>query len=186
MKKLTAWFGLVAGLMFVGGMVSAATTDTLLIRVTPNGTRSVAIAATEYNFNTQDLGTSTMSATAVDVENDGSLPNTYSLQLNLAGGTGTTWSDAAAPGEDAFSIYALFNAAQPALMADFGANDRILSASDTLSTAVAGGVFLGNQSGVNVSPAAANDNRNLWLRLDMPTTSSVTNEQQFNVVVTAN
>jgi hypothetical protein len=185
MKK-SMKMGLFAGLLMLTGKVWAINPDTLLIRVTPTGTRSVAISATEYDFSNQALGTSTMSLTAVDVENDGSLPNTYSLQLNLAGGTGTSWTDGAAPGDDVFSIYALFNAAQPASLAAFGGNDIIASASDTLSTNVAGGVFLGDQSGVNVAPGTAVDNRNLWLRLDMPTTSSVMAEQQFNIVVTAN
>lgn len=187
MKKFLAVLGIIAGTSLVATNLMAAISDTVLVRVTPVGTKDVTINTVEVDFGSLGISSSAVASTGIDIENTGNIAQSYQLNLDLTGGTGTPWTAATAPGADQFALYAMFNGATAPASASFdatgGANgDHVLVAPRNSTAAI----YSGAETGINVSPIAANDNRMLWLRLDMPTSSTSTNlEEQFNVVVTA-
>lgn len=184
MKKFLAALSILAGIGIIATEARAAISDTILVRVTPVGTRDVTInSPAEIDFGSVAIGGSTVAVTGIDVENSGNISQSYQLNLDLLGGTGTAWTAGAAAGTDQFALFAVFNGATQPLPAAFGAEDNVLTgAANSTATVYSNGV----ETGVNVSPVAASDNRTLWLRMDMPTFSNSANaEEQFNLVVTA-
>lgn len=187
MKKFLAAFGILS-IALVATEAMAANPASILVRVTPVGTRDVTInSPADVDFGSLAIGASAVASTGIDIENSGNISQSYRLNLNLAGGTGTLWTSSTTAGADMFALYATFNGAVAPAAGDFdvtgGANgDHVLTTTRDASASR----YAGSETGINVSPVAAVDNRMLWLRLDMPTSSTSTNtEEQFNLVVTA-
>lgn len=179
MKKLLAGLVVLGGIALYVGSAQAALTADLTITVTPAGTKSIAIAGSPYDFGSLNVGVSSVSATAVVIENDGTLPMQVGAQVTTQG---APWTVGAAPGDDIYNLRALFNTTRPA-DGDFTAVTDDLTTGLTLATAA---VYAGDESGLNVAPAAAVDNRNLWLRIDMPTSTSVSTQRSIVVQLSAN
>lgn len=178
MKKLLAGLVVLTGIALYVGSAQAAPTADLTITVTPAGTKSIAIAGSPYDFGSLNVGVSSISAAAVVIENDGTLPMQVGAQVTTQG---APWTVGAAVGDDVYNLKALFNTLRPA--------DGDFAAADDLTTAVKladGTNFEGTESAQNVAPAAAVDNRNLWLRLDMPTSTSVSTQRTIVVQLSAN
>jgi hypothetical protein len=178
MKKLLAVVVMLSGLAMLAATAKAAGTANLTITVTPTGlTKSIAIVSgTPYDFGSLPVAVSSVSATAVVVRNDGTGPMTVGFDVTTEG---APWSVGGTAGDDVYRLQALFNTARPA-DGDFdnaGTNDDLTTALQQST----GAKFAGDQTGVSVSPKAANRDRNLWLRLDMPTTSS--DDVQHTIVV---
>jgi hypothetical protein len=183
MKKFLAALGIISSIAFVASDLMAANPANILVRVTPVGTRDITLSTGTLDLGSVAIGGSTVSVSGVGIENSGNISQSYRLNIDTAGGTGTTWTPAAAAGADQFALFALFNGGTQPVPGAFGAEDIVLAGTtDSTATVYSNGV----ESGLNVSPAAASDDRTLWLRMDMPTSSTSTNlEEQFHVVVTA-
>lgn len=181
MKKLLAMMGMTMGLFALAATASAANPATLILRVTPGVTRDVTLSTGAYDFGSVNLGASTVTVTAVGVTNSGNV--TSSLALRSTGSV--NWSTGTAAGADTFLLRALFSAAQPA-PASFLAEDNVVGASTLSTTQATTSVYTsaasGGVDGTSVAPAAS---RNLWFRLDMPTSSSSSAQQNISVEVLA-
>jgi len=81
---------------------------------------------------------------------------------------------------DRFILRGVFNATEVATN-DFGPEDTI-EEDIRWSQATSTFTITGSYTGVNVE---ADDNRNIWFRLDLPTGSSTSHDQQITVTITA-
>ncbi len=173
MKKFLA----VVGLMMMAGGAMAATSANLVLNVTPTGTKSVTLSTGTINASLNVAQANNIISTGVVVNNAGNVPATYQLVV-----ASPLWTVAGAAGVDTIHMQAEFNSAVPG-SAPFGsAANYDLTTSNKTSTA---SVFFGNQSGLNVAPAA---NVSLWFDIDMPTalSSPASNSTQaLTVTVTA-
>jgi fibronectin-binding autotransporter adhesin len=138
---------------------------------------SVQFGAAAYNFGIVSMGASTISTSAITVTNYGNASQTYALSASTTGAT--VWSIGVATPTimDRFVVFGNFNSSQPS-STTFVNLDVITST----PTAASASVYSGDQLGVAAAPATQ---KTLWLRLDMPPSTTVTNVQQFNLVVTA-
>lgn len=143
----------------------------------PSAVIGVGIDVVSYNFGTVSLNTTTISTSAAIVTNAGNVSQTYSLSAAPQGGS--IWSiKASTPTAfDQYVLFGQFNSGQPT-NASFVAADSIVGT----PTAASASVYAGNQTGLNVPAGAA---RNLWLRLDMPLSSSTTDQHLLNLDVSA-
>jgi hypothetical protein len=139
---------------------------------------SVSLSTHSYNFGTVNLANTTVSTLAVTVTNGGNTTETYSLSVATTGAQ-TVWGvKVATPTTlDKFVLFGLFNSVQPSSNT-FLVNDVIL----TTPTASTASIYKGDQSGLNT---AIGSSQKLWMRLDMPLTTSTTVQQQMNLTVTA-
>jgi len=152
--------GAIATLAMIGliGAAQAVNPDTMVISVTPSVTYSVSIASPMvqgYQFGTVALGATTISTVAIVVSNNGNVSEFFSLAVsNTSPGTWTPTTGAV--GSDTFRLRAHFNTTQPA-SATFA---------DALTNSPPGvAATLYGQSSTKTNASAS---RNLWLRLEMP------------------
>ncbi|MBK8126126.1 MAG: VCBS repeat-containing protein [Elusimicrobia bacterium] len=144
--------------------------------------RSVSVTAgSPYLFGLLAVGSSSHTATAVTVLNDGNVTSTYSLSVATST-PGSPWAIGAAlpTAANIAVLSAGFHPARPAL-GGFAAEDVV-----TGSPAFASGAVFsidGSQTGSAVSPG---QNRFLWFRLDMPAASDTEATQDLTVTITAN
>jgi hypothetical protein len=144
--------------------------------------RSVSVTSgSPYLFGSLSVGSSSHTATGVVVLNDGNVASTYSLSVATTT-VGSPWSIGSAlpTSADVAVLSAGFHPTRPAL-GDFAAED-IVTGSAALAT---GAVYSidGSETGVGV---IAGQNRTLWFRLDMPTSSDTEAAQDLTVTITAN
>ena len=150
----------------------AKAASNLDITVSISATKSLTLGTSFYSFGAQSIGTSVVSASAIDVTNASSaLTESYAITGADAPSTesGTSWTLSTTPGTDTFALAAQFSTAAPS-------NADASWASDDLnnSTAVnADDTTLGNgthaEAGYQVVPSAV---RKLWFRLKTPTAIS--------------
>jgi len=183
MKRL---IGLLTGIVLVvglAGLASAATSDSITLKVTCVIGLSVDIPQDEYNFGDVAPRTPTISTEAIVVNND-SGGRTEDYQINSATSTASwnliTTDPASAADEDVFSLKAMFKSTQPS-GADFPAGsylntDAVDQQNMNINFGTAG------YSGDNVVDGA---DRNLWFRLHTPWSTTDTTEQSFSVTITA-
>lgn len=140
---------------------------------------SVSFSANAYAFGTVNLGATTISTSPITVVNHGNVPQTYELSVSTTGPS-TVWAvGTGLPNAmDQFALFGTFSATQPNASA-FGSEDILIST----PTAATGSVFsVGGQTGVSVPQQSS---LNLWLRLNMPPSTTTTDQQQMKVNVTA-
>jgi hypothetical protein len=151
--------------------------DTMLVSVTPgNFAYGVVISspltygATGYDFQTVNLGATTMSTIAIVVKSSGTIAEFFGVAISNSIQDGWT-PVASAPGYDQFEMQALFNGAggEP-LSGSFGA------ALGTSPPGTASGTF--GQGAVKIAPG---NTQNLWLQLTMP--SSVASQKPQTMVL---
>lgn len=176
MKKSVKVFLILAS--FAGSYPAfAAVSDSITVLVTPTGTKGVSIDATEYNYGTKSVnGSAHISTATITVQNTGTISSSWSLKVD---NTGTDWNIANSAAADTYSLQAIFNSVQPSA-GDFNLIEDNLSAVD--QQCISPGKFGGDQNCMNVPPSAT---RSLWLKLGMPTSSNVENQQRIGVVITA-
>ena len=179
MKRLRV---ILVSLVAVAGIVGLAyggDTDSLNIKVTLATNIEVNIQETEFNFETLIGGQTSVSWSAVTVENT-STSNREDWQLELANSANWTYVTAGMPGPEEFL-----------LMAQFGTSPGTWSSTDHALTTTAQDCsvtqYFGNgtksECGLDV-PAAAT--RSLWFRITMPEYSAFGGtEQTIPVTVTA-
>lgn len=146
---------------------------------------SISTPVGGYNFGEVSLGASTQSVagasgSSITVTNDGNLPENFAIKCET-NTVGSSWYPGATQGADRFVLKAGFHtSAQPAISSF--ADDDIVS-SGTYKTCTTSIFSIdGSKAGVNVP---VNDTINLWLRLDMPTTSGTAASQEIILFIRA-
>ena len=153
---------------------AAKNPDTMTVSVTPNSTYGVAISspyAAGYNFGTVTLNNTTGSTLAITVQNSGDTAEYFSLAINAQSGP---WAPVAVKGAvDKFVLYSSFTVAnsQP----DYS---TVTSTVDVTAPSTAAGQW-GQASKTNATVS-----KYLWMKLDMPVTSSVAGQQNLTLSIT--
>jgi hypothetical protein len=179
MKKFLAAVGLMTGLMVLAGTAMAANPATFTLRVTPGVTRDVTLSSALYDFGTISIGGSTITPTAVTVTNSGNVTETFALRTSNS----ANWAPGAAAGADVFHLSALFHSSLP-VAGNFGAEDDVLNvaAPGTLADNATVYTISGAYNGAGVN---ATSSRDLYFKLDMPTSTTSSAQQDINVLVAA-
>jgi hypothetical protein len=151
--------------VITGKRAEAAQPDTMTLSVTPgNIIFSVQItsvtAGTGYQFQTVNLGATTISTAAIIVKNagGGNVSEYFGMKVSNSAPDGWT-PQAGAPGTDQFRLIGELNATQLPT-ASFLAADAITGAFPGAAAT------LYNQASTKTAVAGT---KNLWLRLEMPT-----------------
>ena len=171
MKKLIIGL-MVVGLMGMMAGTAMAATDSANINllVTPVVATSLIVSPTWYDFGNVAVKTSTGSATAITITNDGSVAITVDKAVWTDGDWDITKSSSV---QDGFFLWAMTNASVPshtAFETALSSFTKTLQGHNTLRDSSAAGVTM-NPSGTE----------SLWFRLDMPASVSNTNEQTIHV-----
>jgi len=160
-----------AGLIVLGlGMMqnaqAAGNPDTMTISVTPSVTYAVTISSpflAGYQFGTVALAATTVSTVAIGVQNTGTIWEYFSMAVTntapdawIPGASGTA-------GNNQFGLIGEIAATQP-LVSGFAAGDALLNAIPG-----AAATLYGQAS----AKTPVSTTKNLWLKLNMPTTLSV-------------
>ena len=176
---------LASGLLVLGfGLFSkaqaAGNPDTMTISVTPSVTYAVSIASVTggagYQFGTVALAASTISTAAIVVTNTGTISEYFAMAVSNS--APDNWSAAAAgtAAANAFGLIGEFSATQPAIAAFVGGDALVNAIPGTSDT-------LYGQSSTKTNVAGT---KNLWLKLNMPTTLSVGTGGAQTMVVSIN
>jgi len=167
----------------MAGMASAATLDSITLKISCVVTLSVDIDQEEYNFGDVAARTAEISTDTIAVTNNsGGLTEDY--RINCSTST-ADWnlmtSDPADVDEDVFSLQALLMATQ-AGEADYSGKtffDTDAGTDQDMDIGFGTAAYIGD----NVPADAV---RNIWFRLHTPGTTTTGNEQSLSVTITAN
>lgn len=186
MKNTMRKLMLMGVMMLAAGGAMAALTDTVVLTVTPTGTKSVSIDLANFDFGPLVLGTTDNLSSSATVTNDGNIVSTWALRISANDGTWTAATGAQSPAADRYKLMALFD--DPAVggapvTGNFDTtNDVVVSAAAGAGTLSSATVYSGDQTGESVTVGGT---RGLWFRLDMPTSSSVSTQRSFTVEIEA-
>lgn len=135
----------------------------------------VVVSTQDLDIGGIDINTTIVISTSLLLANV-ACPVTYQLKVEALT-PGTPWVVAASPGQDAFTVSARFNTVEPALGAFVVADKLTTTPASSTPTK-----FAGNLSGADVP---VTENRLVWFKLAMPTTTSTEDPQQVRVTVYA-
>ena len=183
MKKL---IGILLGILLVvgmAGMASAATSDSITLKISCVVTLSVDISQDEYNFGNVAARTAAISTDTIAVTNNsGGLTEDYTINCSTST---ADWnlktSDPLDADEDLFSLQALLKATQ-AIEGDYSGKtffDTNAGADQDMDIGFGTAAYTGD----NVPADAV---RNIWFRLHTPGTTTSQSEQFLSVTITAN
>jgi len=183
MRKAIIVLGMV---IMVGGVVFAASTDTIKIKVTCAVDIQVEITETEYLFGTLNAGATSISTYGVTVKNTSS-SNQEDWELKMTEPGEWTSVTYGTPGQNVYKLQAQFSDTVGELSSWNDTSHSLrLSSDDCGDTRFGNGTAL--QCGYDVKNQAAGDeDRLLWFRIHMPegVTAGYTAEQEITVTVTA-
>jgi hypothetical protein len=181
-KKIIATFAFLGGIGLVA-TVEAAPTASIVLQVTPVGTKSVAVSAASYDFGSLALASvNNIMASSITVTNDGTIVETLGLRISAAD---AAWASGAVAGADTYNLRALFNGNTVPVAGDFAANDDVVTQVAPVLATTPGAIYSGTENAGTVPPVASNT-RGLWFKLNMPTSSTVSTIRSFTVEVSAN
>jgi hypothetical protein len=168
-------------MLMVVGMVSvvrAGSSDTMTLTVSVTAALDVTIYATDYDFQTIALNSTSISATSTAVRNTSSnAVETYQLKVS-PGASG--WTIAASTGGvDNVRIQAIWNTTQPASVADDTAHNL-----DAAGKTCDGANFAGNEAR-NGDSVNVNVQELLWFKLWTPQQSTSEGQKKFYLTITA-
>jgi len=138
----------------------------------------LTLSPTFYHFGPVPMGTSTGAISAISVRNDGNRPQTYSLSVSTTGTSVWNVRVGTPTVHNQFVLFGAFNATAPVSTA-YDHQDVILTSATTASSSQ---YSVGGQTGVSVAPTVS---RSLWLRLEMPSTTSTITPQTMALTVSA-
>jgi hypothetical protein len=144
--------------------------------------RSVTIEGlSTLGFGVVNLGSQVVASTGVVIRNDGTLMNKYSMRASTDT-VGTPWSvqSSTPAGPDAMVIFGLFDDDTGPVLGNFDVDDVIGPTDNSSSSSVYS--IDGSNTGTNVP---AGEDRKLWIRMDMPTTSRTETPQSIRIRITA-
>ena len=171
-NRLVVGAGICLAIVFCASAVHAINPATIDVTVT---IQNLSVSATgPIAFGTVLTSSTTVSASASTVTNDGNVTETYDLKLTNPGGWTAT---AGAPGSETYRLSAQFNAAAPTAVS-FAADHDLTTADQTSSATI----FAGDQTGLSVAASGA---RSLWFKFEAPTSTTVTTQQTITVTLTA-
>ncbi|MBN1384570.1 MAG: hypothetical protein JW983_06820 [Elusimicrobia bacterium] len=152
----------------------------LSVNIDPEG----KIPGGTYDFGEVDLAGSSQTINTIEVRNDGNTVENFAIkcETNTAN---SPWYPNTAVGNDMFVLRAGFHTASQPLITAFGAEDVVSSGTyQTCQTQGGGGRYTidGSEDGESVPE---NDTIDLWLRLDMPTTTSTIEDQKIILYIRA-
>jgi hypothetical protein len=134
------------------------------------------IGSTNYDFGFIDLAVSTVSVSSFTVRNVGNVKHDFSLSATTMT-PNTPWSISTTSGTDQAIVWGGFSTSRPAV-SNFGTEDILLNNSQLSD---ASKYAIGTSSGTAVG---INEDRYLWMRVDMPLITSTTEQQRIKVVIT--
>lgn len=170
--RLTVGLAICLASVFFASAVFAANPATIDVTVT---VQNISISTTgPIAYGVVATSSTTVSASASTVTNDGNVTETYDLKLINPGGWTAT---SGAPGSETYRLSAQFNSSQPTAVS-FAA-DHDLTTTDQTSSAT---IFAGDETGLSVAAAAT---RSLWFKFEAPTSTTVTTQQTITVTLTA-
>ena len=168
-------------MLMVAGMVSVAragSSDTMTLTVSVTAALDVTIHATDYDFGSVALNSTTISTTSTAVKNSSSnAVETYQLKVS-AGVSGWTIADSTGT-KDYVRIQAIWNTAQPGSVADDTAHNL-----DIGGKTCDGANFVGDESH-NGDSVDATIQELLWFKLWTPEQSTSEGEKKFYLTITA-
>ena len=183
-EKKTVKSILIAGVLVMGlGLLSkvqaAGNPDTMTISVTPSVSYAVTITSVNpsgYQFGTVALAASTISTWAIGVRNTGTIWEYFSMAVGNSSPDAWTPGAAGTAANNVFGLIGEFNATQPA--------DASFVGGDALTGSIPGAAaaLYGQAS----TKTAVNGTKNLWLKLNMPTSLSVGTGGAQTMVVSIN
>ena len=186
---LGKWLKVVLTALCVLGMahtVYAAATQDVTVTVTVQ-VLAVEVADTDdpHDFGAVDIGTQTVSASSVTITNDGNGIEDFELQITGSPANLAIEETAAAPGQDEYKLYALFDndgqiGGDAVEAADFDENDLILESATRRTD-----TFF--DSGDNdADDVAASATVEMWMMFYAPSNISAFHPQQtITITVTA-
>ena len=181
MKKL---IGILLGIILVvgmAGMASAATSDSITLKISCVVTLSVDIDQAEYNFGDVAARIAAISTDTIAVTNDsGGLTEDYTINCSTyTADWNLMASDPLDTDEDLFSLQALLKSAQ-AIEGDYSTKAFFDGTDQDMTEANFG------TAGYDGDDVPADAVRNIWFRLHTPGTTTTPNEQSLSVTITAN
>lgn len=178
MKKLIV---IGAIMLMVVGMVSvvrAGETDTMTLTVSVTAALDVTIYATDYDFGSVALNSTSISATSTAVRNTSSNSvETYKLRVS-AGDSGWTIAGSTG-GQNNVRIQAIWNTSEPATVPDDTAHN--LTTDDQTCD---GSLFIGTGPKDGVSESA-DEEELLWFKLWTPENSGSEGTKKLYLTITA-
>ena len=183
MKKL---IGILTGIVLVVGMAgiaSAATSDSITLKISCVVTLSVDIDQDEYNFGDVAARTAEISTDTIAVTNNsGGLTEDYTINCSTSTADWNLMtSDPADVDEDVFSLQALLKSAQ-AVEGDYSGKtffDTSAGTDQDMDIGFGTAAYIGDD-------VPADAVRNIWFRLHTPGTTTSQSEQSLSVTITAN
>jgi hypothetical protein len=179
---------LALGLLGMVKVAEAASTDTIVLRVTPVVNLSVTISSPTdgigYDFGGVDLGATSQAGLPATVTNNGNVNAQWMLRSETE--TGYTWTPGNAVATDVAVLQALFgqpNGAYP-IPGNFDITDSTMSNLVNRSSQNDLRYSTGGIMGASIPPSGPN-NRRLWFRIKMPPESTIAVEQRFRMFVVA-
>ncbi len=171
-NRFTVGTAICLALVFCASAVYAANPATIDVTVT---VQNISISTTgPIAYGVVATSSTTVSASASTVTNDGNVTETYDIKLTDPAG----WTAVSgAPGSETYRLSAQFNSSQPTAVS-FAA-DHDLTTTDQTSSAT---IFAGDETGLSVAAAAT---RSLWFKFEAPTSTTVTTQQTITVTLTA-
>jgi len=178
MKKLIV---IGAIMLMVVGMVSvvrAGSSDTMTLTVLVTAPLDVTIYATDYDFGTVALNSTSISTTSTAVRNTSAAAvETYKLRVS-AGDSGWTIASSTA-GQNNVRIQAIWNTTQPASVADDTAHNLTIADQTCNGSLFAG---TGPKDGVSES---VNEEELLWFKLWTPQQTTTEGTKKLYLTITA-
>jgi hypothetical protein len=149
---------------------------------------SVSISTDTYDFGEVPLGQSTHTVSIISVTNDGNIKETYSLKISsvtLYDNSPSLWkSTDTTTGYNRFIFYAIFHGTDVASgyfdLTDAVVDENRSSTSERYTYEDGSPPY--KQTGVAVPPG---EERKIWFRLDMPTSTTTGKKEKIKVTITA-
>lgn len=173
--KMLARIVAVMAALGAGSAALAVNPGTSSVKAQVASNLSVLVTGT-YDFGIVPVSSTTVSASAVTVQNNGTgVTETYRLHLTEPANW-THVNDPTPVGSDTYHLNAMFNTVAPLV---WTTANTYLDTADRISSAV---VFAGNQNGLQ---RPWNDIVNLWFRFYAPTLDTSGVQQTINITITA-
>ncbi|MEA2081487.1 MAG: hypothetical protein U9O97_01925, partial [Elusimicrobiota bacterium] len=148
----------------------------------------ISVSTDTYNFGEVDLSASSTSVSCITVTNTGNVNEDYSMRVSsitLFDDSPSVWKATdTTVGYNRFILYGIFHATTPAT--DYFVKQDTVTATNQTSDAerytYGDGSSGDEQTGVSV---AKDDERTLWLKLDMPTSVLTSKQEKIRITITA-
>ena len=161
-----------AGRVWAHSRTSVSTTAVVDVLVTPIVTASLIASPTFYDFGLLELNSSSYSASAINLDNNGNIGVT--LQKHGADTLSGDWTIAVTSGVNTFRLYAATATTPPAALSEFDDTDR-MNDNTTLTDLDAVG------SGATQAVITSTESVDVWFRIDMPSATTVSAQQTISV-----